>query len=134
MRALSVAVIALAVAPAAVAAPKSGLVLKKVSKPPKTVAAGDDFLVRSKVKNVGERAKGGRVTIRLVRGTGDYALPRRIGRFKTGRIAPGSFRRFTVRLTVPGDQGAGRYRLQTCVNAKRQPQSCRVSRRLRVTG
>ena len=66
-------------------------------------------------------------------GRGDHAVPRRIGRFPLARLDPGACRRYTVWLTVPGNVGAGRYRLQTCVKTKRQPLVCDVSRRFRVT-
>ena len=133
MRALPVALIALALAPVAVAATGSGLVLKRVTEPPRSVAAGDDFVVKAKIKNVGPKPRRGIVTIRLIGGSGAYALPRRIGRFNTGTVEPRFFKRYTVRLTVPPDQGEGRYRLETCVKGKGTPRQCDVSKRFRVT-
>ncbi len=133
MRLLLVVLFVLVFAPVALAAPKFDLVIKKVTDPPASVAAGDDFVVKPKIKNVSDEPKAGKVTMRLTGGTGNYSLPRRIGRFKTGKIDPKFFKRYTVRLTVPGDQGAGRYRLETCVKAKGQPRLCRRSKRFRIT-
>ena len=133
MRLLSVVLLA-AVAATASAAQAPDLTILKVSNPPKRVGAGDDFVVAAKFKNIGEKRLGGKVKMHLTGGRGDYAVPRRIGRFPLARLDPGAFRRYTVRLTVPDNVGAGRYRLQTCVKAKRQPLVCDVSRRFRVTG
>ncbi len=133
MRFLFVALLVLLLAPVALAAGEFELVIKKVTEPPATVAAGDDFLVKAKIKNLGDKRVNGTVTMRLTGGTGDYALPRRIGKFKTGKIEPRFFKRYTVRLTVPNDQGAGRYVLQTCVKTKRRPLFCFASKRFRIT-
>lgn len=133
IRAVAVLLAVVLAGTAAAAGGKPRLVLKKTSNPPKTVRQGDDFVVKTKVKNNGTRTGRGRIRMFLVEGPGDYALPARIGKFPTGRIGPNTFKRYTVRLTVPPEQGAGRYVLRTCLLVRAKPRVCRDSRRLRVT-
>ena len=133
MRVLLAAVLLAVVAPAALAQADFDLVLKRVTAPPKKVGAGDDFPIRAKIKNTGEKRLGGKLTMFLADGPGRYSVPRRIGRFRVAKIDPSFFRRYTVRLTVPPTQGPGRYRLQTCLKAKGQPLFCDASKRFRVT-
>jgi hypothetical protein len=117
---------------AAFAAPGAAkLKLSKTSLPPKTLAAGDEYVVKATVKNTGSRGGSGVLKFGL-RGGGDYTLPTRNFRVPTGRVGPLTFKRFTVRLTIPAATSPGKYRLATCLKVK-GVERCRVSRTIRVT-
>lgn len=132
--AVAIAVGAGVVTPVAATAAKTkpDLDLTKVTPPPATAKAGGRFIVKVKVSNRGERAGKGVVKMTLEGGPKPYALPRRIARFETGRVSGETYKRYTVRLTVPLDQGSGSYRLRTCLKFKGAEQ-CRSSRRVAVT-
>lgn len=121
-------------APVAATAAKSkaDLELTKVTEPPGQVRAGGTFRVKVKINNRGERTGRGVIKMTLEGGKRPYALPRRIARIRARGIRPMTFKRYTIRLTVPLDQGAGTYRLRTCLKA-RGAEQCRRSGRVTVT-
>jgi len=134
MTAVAIAAAAGVATPVAATAAKTkpDLELTKVTQPPASAKAGGTFIVKVKVNNRGERAGRGLIKMTLEGGRKPYALPRRIARIRTGRVSGLTFKRYTIRLTVPLDQRSGTYRLRTCLKA-RGAQQCRSSRRIAVS-
>lgn len=109
------------------------LILQRVTEPPASVAAGKRFVVKQRIKNFGERARSGKLKLTLQDGPPPYAVPRRLARIPVEPLEPKKFRRYRIRLTIPLNAGAGRYRLRTCLKSQGRPPTCLVSKRFRVT-
>jgi hypothetical protein len=130
------AVIAIGGAGAATAATSARLTLKKVSKPPRSADVGDIVRIKARLTNDSALRSGhGALKLTLVGGPKAYGVPRRIIRVKTGRMAPGSFKRFTVSFSVPRGLSTGTYRVQTCLKSfGYAKQRCALTRGIKVTG
>jgi hypothetical protein len=131
-RKLVAAVAALTAVAAAPALGASGLKLTKVTQPPEEARAGDEVVIKATVRNRGTDARRGVLTMTLTGGPGEYGVPRRIVRIRTGPVGAGAFKRYRVRFTVPVALNDGRYRIRTCLKTS-GTQRCRVSRAMRVT-
>ena len=134
MTAVAIAAAAGVATPVAATAAKTkpDLELTKVTQPPASAKAGGTFIVKVKVNNRGERAGKGLIKMALQGGPKPYGLPRNIARIKTGNVRGLTFKRYTIRLTVPLDQRKGSYRLRTCLKVTGAEQ-CRSSRRIAVS-
>ena len=133
----AVALAALAGGISAAPAATSGatLVLKKVTDPPPTATAGDEVTMKVRIVNRSRVHAGrGAFTMTLTGGPAPYSVPRRIGRFPTGRIDIRSYKRFRIRFTVPPASRSGVYRVRTCLKVFGRPgKQCRVSSPMAVT-
>jgi hypothetical protein len=139
---LSLLVALLAVAPAAGAKPKSGplpdLVVKKVSKPPKTKTVGTKLKLVVKVANSGD-AKSGKSKLGLYLGKGKKHAKKdkRLKRVKVKPLAAGKAKKLKVRLVLPAKTKLGSYRLFACADDTKKlkeakERNCKATRKLRL--
>jgi|GEM_PF-7111565 len=132
----------LALAPAASAKTKPGprpdLVVKKVSKPPKTKTVGTKLKLVVKVANVGE-AKAGKSKLGLYLGRGrkHTKKDKRLKRVKVKPLAAGKSKKLKVRLVIPAKAKPGTYRLFACADDTRKvkeakERNCKGTRKVRL--
>lgn len=116
----SILVALLALAPAAMAKTKPAapdLVVKKVSKPPKTKTVGTKVKLVVKVANVGAAgAKKSKLGIYLGKGKKHVKKDKRLKRVKVKPLAAGKGKKLKVRVTIPAKTKAGTYRLFACAD------------------
>ncbi len=110
----------LALAPAAGAKTKAALpdlVVKKVSKPPKTKTVGTKLKLVVKVANKGD-GKAGKSKLGLYLGKGKKHTKKdkRLKRVKVKPLAAGKGKKLKVRVTIPAKAKLGGYRLFACAD------------------
>ncbi len=111
----------LALAPAAGAKTKGAaqpdLIVKKVSKPPKTGVVGSKLKLVVKVKNAGG-AKAGKSKLGLYLGKGKKHTKKdkRLKRVKVKPLAAGKGKKLKLRVTLPAKSKLGNYRLFACAD------------------
>ncbi|HEU5105253.1 MAG TPA: CARDB domain-containing protein [Solirubrobacterales bacterium] len=138
---LSMLVTLLAVAPAAGAKSKAALpdlVVKKVSKPPKTKVVGTKVKVVVKVANTGA-AKAGKSKLGLYLGKGKKHTKKdkRLKRVKVKPLAAGKPKKLKVRFVLPAKTKLGSYRLFACVDDTKKlketkERNCKSTRKIRL--
>ena len=110
----------LALAPAAGAKTKPAtpdLVVKKVSKPPKTKTVGQKLKLVVKVANIGAAgAKKSKLGVYLGKGKKHGKKDKRLKRVKVKPLAAGKGKKLKVRITIPAKTQAGTYRLFACAD------------------
>jgi hypothetical protein len=130
----------LGVAPAASAKTKGAaqpdLVVKKVSKPPKTGVVGSKLKLVVKVKNAGG-AKAGKSKLGLYLGQGKKhrKKDKRLKRVKVKPLAAGKSKKLKLRVTLPAKSKLGSYRIFACADdTKRVKESternCKATRKI----
>jgi hypothetical protein len=116
----SILVALLAAVPVAGAKTKAAmpdLVVKKVSKPPKTKTVGTKLKLVVKVANVGGAAAGkSRLGLYLGKGKKHKKKDKRLKRVKVKPLAAGKGKKLKVRVTIPAKTQAGSYRLFACAD------------------
>jgi hypothetical protein len=115
----------LALAPAAGAKPKGSaqpdLVVKKVSKPPKTGVVGSKLKLVVKVKNAGgARAGKSKLGLYLGKGKKHTKKDKRLKRVKVKPLAAGKGKKLKLRVTLPAKSKLGNYRLFACADDTRK--------------
>jgi hypothetical protein len=132
----------LALAPAASAKAKSGplpdLVVKKVSKPPKTKTVGTKLKLVVKVANKGD-AKAGKSKLGLYLGKGrkHTKKDKRLKRVKVKPLAAGKGKKLKVRVVLPAKTKLGSYRLFACADDTKKlkeakERNCKGTRKVRL--
>jgi hypothetical protein len=132
----------LALSPAAGAKTKGGalpdLVVKKVSKPPKTKTVGTKLKLVVKVANKGE-AKAGKSKLGLYLGKGKKHTKKdkRLKRVKVKPLAAGKGKKLKVRVVLPAKTKLGSYRLFACADDTRKvkeakERNCKGTRKIRL--
>jgi hypothetical protein len=98
-------------------AAKPDLVVKKVSKPPKTGVVGSKLKLVVKVKNTGG-AKAGKSRLGLYLGKGKKhrKKDKRLKRVKVKPLAAGKSKKLKLRVTLPAKSTLGSYRLFACAD------------------
>jgi hypothetical protein len=130
----------LALAPAAGAKPKGSaqpdLVVKKVSKPPKTGVVGSKLKLVVKVKNAGgARAGKSKLGLYLGKGKRHTKKDKRLKRVKVKPLAAGKGKKLKLRVTLPAKSKLGNYRLFACADDTKKvkeakERNCKGSRRI----
>jgi hypothetical protein len=139
--ALFALVAVLAVTPAASAKTKAAqpdLVVKKVSKPPKSKTVGTKVKLVVKVSNVGA-AKAGKSKLGLYLGKGKKhgKKDKRLKRVKVKPLAAGKTKKVKLRITLPAKTKAGSYRLFACADdgkklKEAKERNCKATRKIRL--
>ncbi|HYQ79285.1 MAG TPA: CARDB domain-containing protein [Solirubrobacterales bacterium] len=129
----------LAVSPAAGAKTKAALpdlVVKKVSKPPKTKTVGTKLKLVIKVANKGGgKAAKSQLGLYLGKGKKHTKKDKRLKRVKVKPLAAGKGKKLKLRVTIPAKTKVGAYRLFACADdAKKVKESkernCKGTRKL----
>src|SRR5215216_1413254 len=130
----------LALAPAAGAKPRRSaqpdLVVKKVSKPPKTGVVGSKLKLVVKVKNAGAaRAGKNKLGLYLGKGKKHTKKDKRLKRVKVKPLAAGKGKKLKLRVTLPAKSKLGGYRLFACADDTRKvkeakERNCRATRKI----
>lgn len=132
----------LALAPAAGAKSKGSaqpdLVVKKVSKPPKTGVVGSKLKLVVKVKNAGG-AKAGKSKLGLYLGKGKKHTKKdkRLKRVKVKLLAAGKGKKLKLRVTLPAKSKLGNYRLFACADDTKmvkeaKERNCKSTRKIKL--
>lgn len=137
----SILVALLAVVPAAGAKTRAALpdlVVKKVSKPPKSKVVGSKVKLVVKVGNVGG-AKAGKSKLGLYLGKGKKHTKKdkRLKRVKVKPLAAGKSKKLKLRVTIPAKTAAGTYRLFACADDTKKvkeskQRNCKATRKISV--
>jgi hypothetical protein len=137
----SILVALLAIAPAAGAKTKAALpdlVVKKVSKPPKTKTVGTKLKLVVRVANVGG-APAGRspLGIYLGKGTKHAKKDKRLKRVKVKPLAAGKTRKVKLRFVLPATTKLGSYHLFACADDTKKlkeakERNCKGTRKIRL--
>jgi hypothetical protein len=139
--ALFALVAVLAVVPAAGAKTKAALpdlVVKKVSKPPKTKTVGTKLKLVVKVRNAGA-AKAGKSKLGLYLGKGKKHTKKdkRLKRVKVKPLAAGKTKKVKLRVVLPAKTKVGTYRLFACADDTKKlkeakERNCKATRKVRL--
>ncbi len=132
----------LVVAPAAGAKTPGGklpdLVVKKVSKPPKTKTVGTKLKLVTKVRNAGD-AKAGKSKLGLYLGKGKKHTKKdkRLKRVKVKPLAAGKTKKVKLRVVLPAKTKAGIYRLFACADDTKKikeakERNCKATRKIQL--
>lgn len=132
----------LVVAPTAGAKTRGGdqpdLVVKKVSKPPKSKTVGSKLKLVVKVANVGG-AKAGKSKLGLYLGKGrkHAKKDKRLKRVKVKPLAAGAKKKVKLRVVLPANTAPGGYRLFACADDTRKvkeekERNCKGTRRIQL--
>jgi CARDB len=132
----------LAVAPAAGAkikgAAQPDLVVKKVSKPPKTGVVGSRLKLVVKVKNAsGANAGKSKLGLYLGKGRKHTKKDKRLKRVKVMPLAPGKGKKLKLRVTLPAKSKLGNYRLFACADDTKKvkeakERNCKTTRKIKL--
>lgn len=137
----SILVALLALAPVAGAKTKTAapdLVVKKVSKPPKTQTVGTKAKLVVKLANVGG-AKAGKSKLGVYLGTGKKHTKKdkRLKRVKVKPLAAGKSKKLKLRFAIPAKTKIGTYRLFACADDTKKVKeakesNCKATRKISV--
>lgn len=131
----------LAVAPTAGAKTKAALpdvVVKKVSKPPKSKVVGSKVKLVVKVANVGAAEAGkSKLGIYLGKGKKHAKKDKRLKRVKVKPLAAGKSKKVKLRVVLPAKTKAGTYRLFACADDTKKlkegkERNCKATRKIRL--
>jgi hypothetical protein len=137
----SILVALLALAPAAGAKTKTAvpdLVVKKVSKPPKTQTVGTKAKLVVKVANVGGAKAGkSKLGVYLGKGKKHTKKDKRLKRVKVKPLAAGKSKKLKLRVTIPAKTTIGTYRLFACADDTKKVKeakesNCKATRKISV--
>src|SRR6186713_2599069 len=117
-------------------AAKPDLVVKKVSKPPKTGVVGSKLKLVVKVKNTGG-AKAGKSKLGLYLGKSKKhrKKDKRLKRVKVKPLAAGKSKKLKLRVTLPAKSKLGSYRLFACADDTKKvkeatERNCKATRKI----
>lgn len=114
------------------------LVVKKVSKPPKTKTVGTKLKLVVKVANVGAAAANkSKLGVYLGKGKKHVKKDKRLKRVKVKPLAPGKGKKLKLRVTIPAKTKAGTYRLFACADDTKKvkeakERNCKGTRKIAV--
>jgi len=137
----SILVALLAAVPVAGAKTKAALpdlVVKKVSKPPKTKTVGTKLKLVVKVANVGGAAAGkSKLGLYLGKGKKHRKKDKRLNRVKVKPLAAGKGKKLKVRVVLPAKTKLGSYRLFACADdtkklKEERERNCKGTRKIRL--
>ena len=138
---LPILVALLALTPAAAAKTKAALpdlVVKKVSKPPKTKTVGTKLKLVVKVGNVGAAPAGkSKLGLYLGKGKKHTKKDKRLKRVKVKPLAAGKGKKLKVRIVLPAKTKPGSYRLFACADDTKKlkeakERNCKGTRKIRL--